>query len=54
MKNISITRYNMGVDFGSEQMDAKLAAQYGDGTRKILFSRRLENKETGFKNLVAG
>ncbi len=41
----------MGVDFGSEQMDAKLAAQYEDGVRKILFSRRFENKETGFKDL---
>ena len=51
MKNIPITRYNVGVDFGSEQMDAKLAAQYKDGTRKILFSRRFENKETGFENL---
>lgn len=51
MKDVSITRYNVGVDFGSEQMDAKLAAQSADGTRKILFSRRFENKETGFKNL---
>ena len=51
MRNASITRYNVGVDFGSEQMDAKLAAQYEDGIRKILFSRRFENKETGFKNL---
>jgi transposase len=51
MKDDSITRYNVGVDFGSEQMDAKLAAQSADGTRKILFSRRFENKETGFKNL---
>ena len=32
-------------------MEAKLAAQYKDGTRKILFSRRFENKETGFKNV---
>ena len=51
MKDVSITRYNVGVDFGSEQMDAKLAAQYADRTRKILFSRRFENKEAGFKNL---
>jgi transposase len=51
MKDVSITRYNAGVDFGSEQMDTKLAAQYEDGTRKILFSRRFENKETGFRNL---
>jgi transposase len=51
MKDGSITRYNAGVDFGSEQMDVKLAGQYQDGTRKILFSRRFENKETGFKNL---
>jgi transposase len=51
MKEFSIIRYNAGVDFGSEQMDVKLAAQYGDGTRKILFSRRFENKERGFKNL---
>jgi transposase len=51
MRDVSITRYNVGVDFGSEQMDAKLAAQYEDGIRKILFSRRFENKEAGFKNL---
>jgi transposase len=51
MKDVSIARYNAGVDFGSEQMDVKLAAQYEDGTRKILFSRRFENKETGFKSL---
>ena len=51
MRDVSITRYNVGVDFGSEQMDAKLAAQYEDGVRKILFSRRFENKETGFKDL---
>jgi len=51
MRDVSITRYNVGVDFGSEQMDAKLAAQYEDGVRKILFSRRFENKEKGFKDL---
>src|SRR5215216_115675 len=51
MRDVSITRYNVGVDFGSEQMEAKLAVQYADGIRKILFSRRFENKETGFKNL---
>jgi len=51
MRDVSITRYNVGVDFGSEQMEAKLAVQYEDGIRKILFSRRFENKETGFKNL---
>ena len=51
MKDVSITRYNAGVDFGSDQMDVKLAAQYEDGIRKILFSRRFENKETGFENL---
>jgi hypothetical protein len=49
MKNISITRYNVGVDFGSEKMDAKLAAQYKDGTRKILFSRRLRTRKQGLK-----
>jgi transposase len=51
MRDVSITRYNVGVDFGSEQMDAKLGVQYEDGIRKILFSRRFENKETGFKSL---
>lgn len=51
MRDIPITRYNVGVDFGSEEMDAKLAAQYEDGIRKILFSRKFENKDTGFKNV---
>jgi transposase len=51
MKETKVTRYNVGIDFGSEQMDVKLAAQYQDGTRKILFSRRFENKESGFKAL---
>ena len=51
MKELKVTRYNVGIDFGSEQMDAKLAAQYQEGTRKILFSRRFENKGSGFKSL---
>lgn len=51
MRDVSITRYNVGADFGSEHLDAKLAAQYEDGVRKILFSRRFENKDSGFKNL---
>jgi transposase len=51
MKELKVTRYNAGIDFGSEQMDVKLAAQYQDGTRKILFFRRFENKESGFKSL---
>lgn len=51
MKELKVTRYNAGIDFGSEQLDVKLAAQYQDGTRKVLFSRRFENKEIGFKSL---
>jgi hypothetical protein len=49
MKNISIIRYNVGVDFGSEQMDAKLAAQYEDGTRKIYFPEDLRTRKQGLK-----
>lgn len=51
MKELKVTRYNVGIDFGSEQMDVRLAVQYQDGIRKILFSRRLENKDSGFKSL---
>jgi transposase len=51
MKEVTVTRYNVGIDFGSEQMDVKLAAQYGDGIRKVLFSRSFENKESGFRSL---
>lgn len=51
MRAVAITRYNVGIDFGSEQMDARLAVQYVDGIKKILFSRRFSNTGTGFKNL---
>lgn len=51
MRNIKVSRYNVGVDFAWEKLDVKLAAQYEDGIRKILFSRRFENNENGFKTL---
>ncbi len=51
MRDVKVTRYNVGIDFGSEQMDVKLGVQYEDGIRKILFSRRFENREGGFKSL---
>lgn len=51
MRDVKVTRYNVGIDFGSEQMDVKLGVEYEDGIRKILFSRRFENRESGFKSL---
>ena len=51
MRDIRATRYNVGIDFGSEQIDVKLGVQYEDLVRKILFSRQFANTEAGFKNL---
>lgn len=51
MRDVAVTRYNVGIDFGSEQMDARLAVRYEDGISKILFSRNFANTQTGFNNL---
>lgn len=52
MQKLLVTRYNLGVDFGSIKFDTKLAATYEDNTKKVIGSRKFENNEAGFKQLV--
>jgi len=51
MQKLSVTRYNVGVDFSYKKFDVKLAANYQDNTRKVIGSRKFENNEKGFKEL---
>lgn len=52
MQKLSVTRYNVGVDFASKKFDTKLAASYEDNSKKVIGSRKFENNELGFKALV--
>lgn len=52
MQKLSVTRYNVGVDFSSKKFDTKLAVTYEDNSRKVIGSRKFENNEAGFKELV--
>lgn len=52
MQKLLVTRYNAGVDFSFKKFDVKLAANYQDNTRKVIGSRKFENNEKGFKELL--
>lgn len=52
MTKLLVTRFNAGIDFSYKKFDVKLAANYEDNTRKVIGSRKFENNEKGFKDLV--